>query len=147
MWANSKKIKNGASITTLIAQGTAIRGNVSFTGGLHVDGRVEGAVRAEGNDATLTLSESGSVQGEIHVPNAVINGHIVGDLHIANRLELANAARVEGNVHYRVLEMSAGAQINGKMIFRNEPQRQLSPPELESATDEPVETAISDGVA
>ena len=142
MWANSKKIKNGASITTLIAQGTVIRGNVSFTGGLHVDGSVEGAVQAEGNDATLTLSESGSVQGEIHVPNAVINGHIVGDLHIANRL-----ARVEGNVHYRVLEMSAGAQINGKMIFRNEPQRQLSPPESESAIDERAETAVSDGVA
>ena len=147
MWANSRKIKNGASITTLIAQGTVIRGNVGFTGGLHVDGRIEGAVQGEGNDATLTLSESGSVQGEVHVPNAVINGHIVGDLHISNRLELANAARVEGNVHYRVLEMSAGAQINGKMIFRNEPQRQLSPPEPESTADEPAETATSDGAA
>ena len=41
MWANSRKIKNGASITTLIAQGTVIRGNVGFTGGLHVDGRID----------------------------------------------------------------------------------------------------------
>ena len=147
MWASNKAIKNGASITTLIAQGTVIRGNVSFTGGLHVDGSVEGAVQAEGNEATLTLSENGSVQGEIHVPNAVINGRVVGDLHIANRLELANAARVEGNIHYRVLEMSAGAQINGKMIFRNEPQRQLSPPGMESAADETADSAVSDGAA
>lgn len=139
MWAsNSKTGKGGGSITTLIAEGTVIRGSVSFSGGLHVDGSIEGAVQAEGNDATLTLSEKGSVNGEIHVPNAVINGRVLGDLHIANRLELANAARVEGNVHYRVLEMSAGAQINGKMIYRAEPQRQLSGPESEAALGEPT---------
>lgn len=139
MWANSSKPgKSASSITTLIAEGTVIRGSVSFSGGLHVDGSIEGAVQAEGNDATLTLSEKGVVNGEIHVPNAVINGRVVGDLHIGNRLELANAARVEGNIHYRVLEMSAGAQINGKMIYRSEPQRQLAPPEPESPLVEPA---------
>ncbi|MFZ2235129.1 MAG: polymer-forming cytoskeletal protein [Dokdonella sp.] len=142
MWAsNSKTVRSGTSITTLIAQGTVIQGNVNFTGGLHVDGRIEGAVRAEGSDATLTLSENGSVQGEVHVPNAVINGNVVGDLHIANRLELANAARVEGNIHYCVLEMNAGAQINGKMIFRSEPQRRLSAPGVEQPDERDAETA------
>ena len=142
MWAsNSKTVRSGTSITTLIAQGTVIQGNVSFTGGLHVDGRIEGAVQAEGSEATLTLSENGSVQGEVHVPNAVINGRVTGDLHIANRLELANAARVEGNIHYCVLEMNAGAQINGKMIFRSEPQRRLSAPEAERLDEHHAETA------
>lgn len=138
MWANNNKaVKHSAAVTTLIAQGTQICGNVSFTGGLHIDGRIDGAVQADGNDATLTLSESGSIKGEVHVPNAVINGHVAGDLHIGNRLELANAARVEGNIHYRVLEMSAGAQINGKMIYRSEPQRQLAAPDAEAALGEP----------
>ncbi len=144
MWANnSKTVRSGASITTLIAQGTVIQGNVSFTGGLHVDGRIEGAVQAEGTDATLTVSENGSVHGEVHVPNAVINGNVVGDLHIANRLELANAARVEGNIHYCVLEMNAGAQINGKMIFRSEPQRRLSAPVAKTDDDHGAETAAA----
>ncbi len=143
MWANNNKpVRNGSSITTLIAQGTIIKGNVSFTGGLHVDGRIEGAVQAEDKDATLTLSENGSVHGEVHVPNAVINGRVVGDLHIANRLELANAARVEGNIHYCVLEMNAGAQINGKMIFRNEPQRRLSAPGVEAVDEQHAETTV-----
>ena len=147
MWANnSKTVKSGTSITTLIAQGTVIRGNVSFSGGLHVDGRIEGAVQAEGSDATLTLSENGSVQGEVHVPNAVINGKVVGDLHIANRLELANAARVEGNIHYCVLEMNAGAQINGKMIFRTEPQRRLSAPGAEAIGEQADETSVAESV-
>ena len=143
MWANNNKtVRNGASITTLIAQGTVIQGNISFTGGLHVDGRIDGAVQAEGSDATLTLSENGSVNGEVHVPNAVINGRVVGDLHIANRLELANAARVDGNIHYCVLEMNAGAQINGKMIFRSEPQRRLSAPGVEAVGEHDAETAV-----
>ncbi len=144
MWAsNSKTVRSGASITTLIAQGTVIRGNVSFTGGLHVDGRIEGEVQAEGSDATLTLSENGSVHGEVHVPNAVINGKVVGDLHIANRLELANAARVEGNIHYCVLEMNAGAQINGKMIFRSEPQKRLSAPGSGTDDEHAAESAAA----
>lgn len=143
MWANNNKtVRNGASITTLIAQGTVIQGNISFTGGLHVDGRIDGAVQAEGSDATLTLSENGSVHGEVHVPNAVINGRVVGDLHIANRLELANAARVDGNIHYCVLEMNAGAQINGKMIFRSEPQRRLSAPGVEAVGEHDAKTAV-----
>ena len=103
-------------------------------------------MQAEGSDATLTLSENGSVQGEVHVPNAVINGKVVGDLHIANRLELANAARVEGNIHYCVLEMNAGAQINGKMIFRSEPQRRLSAPGAEATDEQNVEAAVAESV-
>ena len=49
------------------------------------------------------------------------------------RLELAGKARVEGNIYYKVLEMSAGAQINGKMMHRAEPPRQLSGPDAEPA--------------
>lgn len=138
MWGNSKSGRGVISVTTLIAQGTTIRGNIAFSGVLHVDGVVEGSLQADGNDATLTLSERGRIHGEISVPNAVINGAVVGNLHIGNRLELANAARVEGDIHYRVLEMSAGAQINGKMIYRSEAPRQLAGPDADAAIAEPA---------
>ncbi|HSE13629.1 MAG TPA: polymer-forming cytoskeletal protein, partial [Rudaea sp.] len=63
----------------------------------------------------------------------VINGAVTGDVTADERLELASNARVEGNVYYKVLEMSAGAQINGKMVHRAEPPRQLSGPGAEPA--------------
>lgn len=122
-----------SAITTLIAEGTVIRGDVAFTGGLHLDGMIEGAISADGEGALLTLSEKGRVSGEIRASNAVINGAVSGDIVVAERLELASNARVEGNVYYKVLEMAAGAQVNGKMVYQAETPRQLSGPEMLAA--------------
>jgi cytoskeletal protein CcmA (bactofilin family) len=136
MFGNGKRNGHGhavAAITTLIAEGTMIRGDVEFAGGLHLDGFIEGAISAEGADAVLTLSDKGRVTGEIRTSNAVINGTVRGDIVIGERLELASSARIEGNVYYKVLEMAAGAQVNGQMIYQPDPPRQLSGPEAAPA--------------
>lgn len=117
-----------AAINTLIAAGTTIRGDVHFTGGLHLEGAIEGSIAAEGADSVLTMSDQGRVTGEVRVSNAVVNGVVVGDLFVGERLELAGNARVDGNVHYKVLEMAAGAQVNGKMLFQTEAPRRLAAP-------------------
>jgi cytoskeletal protein CcmA (bactofilin family) len=124
--------------TTLIAAGTEIRGDVHFSGRLHLDGKVEGALHGEGAQAMLTLSEHAVVTGEVHAPHVVIDGTINGDVNAGERLELASNARVEGNVYYKMLEMSAGARINGKMVHRAEAQKQLPKPEETSVSDEPA---------
>lgn len=126
---NRKRNERGGSAdTSLIARGTVIRGDLRFSGALHLDGRIEGAVLAEGEDAVFTLSEHGLVQGEIHVPHAIINGQVHGDIHVGERLELAPQARIVGDVHYRTLEMAAGAQVNGRMTHR--PEVAAAPREL-----------------
>ncbi len=116
--------------TSLIARGTVIRGDLRFTGALHLDGRIEGTVLAEGDDAMFTLSEHGEVQGEVRVPHAVINGHITGDVHVSVRLELAPLARIDGDLRYHTLEMAAGAQVNGRISRQSEEgQRALAAPD------------------
>lgn len=117
-----------ASITTLIAAGTVIEGHLHFSDGLHLDGKVNGSVVGEGEHAVFTLSESGTVKGQISSANAIINGRVEGDISVADRLELAGEARVDGNVYYKVLEMAAGAQVNGKMVYQSDEPRQLSGP-------------------
>jgi cytoskeletal protein CcmA (bactofilin family) len=125
---------SNAHDTSLIARGTVIQGDLRFSGALHLDGRIEGAVLGEGPDAVFTLSEHGQVQGDVRVPHAIINGNVQGDIHIEERLELAPQARVHGDVHYKTLEMSAGAQVNGRMSHRDgEATRELPAPELEDA--------------
>lgn len=126
---NRKDTRRGAESTTLIAAGTEIRGDIHFSGCLHVDGKIQGAIRGESEQAILTLSEHADVHGEVYAPRIVINGKVCGDVTAAERLELASNAQVEGNVYYKVLEMAAGAQINGKMVHRDEPQRQLPKPD------------------
>jgi cytoskeletal protein CcmA (bactofilin family) len=129
MFGNDKRgAKAMAAITTLIAEGTRIRGDVHFEGGLHLEGVIDGAVSAGGADSVLTVSGKGRVNGEVRVSNAVVNGAVHGDLHVSERLELAAEARVDGNVHYKLLEMAVGAQVNGKMLYQAEPRR-LAPPD------------------
>ena len=118
-----------AETTSLIANGTQVRGDVTFNGRLHVDGSVEGALHGEGDNAVLTLSNSARIKGQITAPHVVINGEVDGDVTATQRLELAAGSRVEGNVYYKVMEMSAGAQINGKIVHRAETPKQLAAPE------------------
>jgi cytoskeletal protein CcmA (bactofilin family) len=139
---NSKKEaapKSNGGKPTLVAKDTVIQGNVTFGGAIYIEGRIEGTLRAEGDDAFLTLSDQGSIIGEIHAPRVVLNGQVKGDVHAAERLELAEAARIEGNIFYKVLEMAAGAQINGKMVHQSEAPRRLPAPEGKtSAAPEPA---------
>jgi cytoskeletal protein CcmA (bactofilin family) len=129
--------------TSLIARGTVIRGDLRFNGALHLDGRIEGTVLAEGDDALFTLSEHGEVQGEVQVPHAVINGHITGDVHVSVRLELAPLARIDGDLRYHTLEMAAGAQVNGRISRQADmAQCALLPPES-GAPDAVAEVATA----
>lgn len=123
--------------TSLIARGTVIRGDLRFTGALHLDGRIEGTVLAEGEDAMFTLSEHGQVQGEIRVPHAVINGHVTGDVHVGVRLELAAQARIDGDLRYHTMEMAAGAQVNGRISRQTE-----ETPKVLSGPEEPATAAL-----
>ncbi|MDJ0656635.1 MAG: polymer-forming cytoskeletal protein [Xanthomonadales bacterium] len=105
-------------IDTLIGENTTLKGDLTFKGGLHVDGQIDGSVTASG-DGVFTLSEKGTVKGEVRAPVMVINGRIEGDLHCSQRLELNAESRVTGNVHYASLEMRLGAQVNGQLACQS----------------------------
>lgn len=105
------------AVDTLIGPQTVFRGDLHFSGGLYVEGRVIGKLIAEdGQPATLTLAEQGSIEGEVRAPVVVINGRLDGDVHASERVELAAKARVQGNVHYKVVEMSAGSMLTGRLV-------------------------------
>ena len=117
-----KKHFRSPKITTVIGKGTSIEGNVHFTAGLHVDGIIKGNVFSAEDDqkATLTLSEEGLVEGNVQVANVMLNGTVIGDVVAANRVELAPKARITGTLTYALLEMSMGAEVNGKLIHSGE---------------------------
>lgn len=116
MWGNSRKPK-ATKIDTLIGQQTEVSGDVKFGGGLHVDGVVRGNIigEVEGH-SVFSLSEHGTVEGEIHVPHSMLNGVVIGNVYSSEHIELASKARITGDVYYNLLEMSAGAQVNGRLI-------------------------------
>lgn len=121
MWGNKK----GASkrISSLVGHSTKISGDLDFSGGLLIDGKVIGKITAVDDDnAAITISENGYVQGEIQVPNIVINGIVEGNVYASNNVELAKKARVFGNVYYNLFEMEMGAEVNGNLVHVSEDQ-------------------------
>jgi cytoskeletal protein CcmA (bactofilin family) len=76
---NRQKPQN--RIDTLIGAETVVEGDVDFSGGLRVDGAINGNVNETGSKAgTLVLSERGRIEGSINVSHAVINGAVIGPL-------------------------------------------------------------------
>jgi len=104
-------------IDSLIGAGTRIEGNISFAGGLRVDGEVQGNVTAAADQAsTLVVSEHARIDGEIHVAHLVANGTINGPVFAADSLELQANSRLRGDVHYSTLEMHLGAIVEGRLV-------------------------------
>ncbi len=121
---NDQKIRS-ARVDTLIGRGTTIDGDLRFSGGLHVEGVIKGNLAADGDDATLILSEHGHIQGEVRVPSMVLNGMINGDVFASGKVELFEKARICGDVYYNLLEMAVGAEVNGKLV-RQKPETSAS---------------------
>ncbi|WP_275099939.1 bactofilin family protein [Sedimenticola hydrogenitrophicus] len=123
--ARFKKFR-APKIATVIGSGTTIQGDVNFTGGLHVDGLIRGNVMVEPDgESALTLSEQGRVEGDIQVPNVILNGTVVGDVYASERVELAPKAKITGTVYYNLLEMAMGAEVNGQLIHTKDAQPQM----------------------
>ena len=106
------------SSTTLISKDSEIIGNIQFSGDLEIQGVVRGNIQAKSESgATVRVVEGGRVEGEIHAPKVIINGEVVGDVHCDQHVELAAKACVDGNVHYNLIEMVKGAQLNGNLVY------------------------------
>lgn len=123
---NSPKAKAGAA-DTLICKQTKITGDINFSGVLYIDGHILGNVSADDlEDSLLTIGTNGYVEGEINVPHVMILGRVKGDVHALEHVELMPNSRVEGDVYYKLIEMTMGAEVNGQMVHKVEKQKLLS---------------------
>ena len=122
MFNKGSKKRKADKINTLVGRQTEIQGDIRFSGGLHVDGTVKGNVSADNDGRSLlSLSESGVIEGAVSVPYVVLNGTVAGDVLSSEHVELAAKARITGNVHYNLLEMAVGAEVNGQLVHAHEP--------------------------
>ena len=114
-----RKRKNSIEVTrleSLVADNMAVTGDVVFASGLRVDGRIDGNVTsAKDANGLLVLSEKGTIKGAVRTWDAVINGTIIGDLHVDHFLELQANARVTGNITYRQMQLECGAAVEGRL--------------------------------
>jgi cytoskeletal protein CcmA (bactofilin family) len=105
------------TIDTLIGVKSELKGDIVFSGGLRIDGKVRGNITAKGDaNSTLVLSEHAVITGNVTVPHIITNGSIKGNVRAAERIELQAKSEVVGDVYYKVIEMALGAVINGNLV-------------------------------
>ena len=113
---DNKRHANGPA-HTLVSRSTEIVGDIHFSGELIIEGKVKGNIYAEDDsEALIRVAENGSVEGEICVPTAIVNGLVQGDVRAAIHIELAAKAVVVGNVYYNLIEMVMGSEVNGNLM-------------------------------
>jgi len=134
-------------VDALIGPQVTIRGDVIFSGGLYVDGRIEGNVIAEDGaaNAVLTLSEQGHIEGEVRASVVILSGRLEGDVHASERIKLEATSRVSGNIHYQVVEMNAGAQLNGRLIHSGTMAALPAPEKKSESTTKPNKNEKTEG--
>jgi cytoskeletal protein CcmA (bactofilin family) len=117
MWKRKQRPAPQKRIDSLIGEGTVVSGDVTFAGGLRIDGHVRGNVTAaSGEPSTLVVSAKARIDGEVRVSHLVVNGAVNGPISADDYLELQPDARVNGDVNYRMLEMHVGAVIEGRLV-------------------------------
>lgn len=121
MWKKAKggseSLQRFSGKTSVIASGAELLGDLHFEGAVQVDGRVRGNLHT--SDGVVLVSQEGEVLGEIRAPRVILQGAVKGDVHAAELLELGPSARVSGNLYYGVMEMAAGAHIEGRLCRSN----------------------------
>jgi cytoskeletal protein CcmA (bactofilin family) len=148
MLGNKKSSVSVSGKTTLISSDTVILGDIRFSGVLDVEGLVQGNIVAQpGKDAVVRVIAKGRVEGEIRAPSVIINGAVEGNVHSTKHLELASKARVQGNVYYTLVEMAAGAEVNGSLAHVAEPdvakgKKKDSPAVAAGPGDHPASLAV-----
>ena len=138
MW-NKEKKGSRHSYDTLLSSHTKIKGDIHFSGGLHIDGQIFGSVLAEpDSSAVVRISDHGLVEGQVRAPHVIINGRVDGDVFCFEHVELAANAVVNGTVHYKLIEMVKGAQVNGNLVHDAEaiPAKSVSAENKEAVSAE-----------
>lgn len=142
MFGDKSKAKT-VKVKTLISEDTEINGGLVFCGGLHLDGVIKGEVSAATGDsrAMLTVGEAALIEGNVDVPYLMLDGKIIGDVRVAETVELAPHAIVTGDIYYNRLEMAIGAEVNGQLIHvgegeQNDASSKAGTPDLDQNSKE-----------
>ena len=119
---NNKPIKileQNVNDVSRISQGTAIRGDMTASTDIRVDGQVDGMLYSDGK---VVVGESARLSGKLFGSTIDFWGKMDGDVFVKDTLSLKSSSKVNGNIHVRRIQVEMGAEINGsfKMITEQE---------------------------
>jgi len=97
---------------TIIAPGTEITGDITASGVVKVEGKIEGSIKSA---AQVLVAKGGLVLGDINTREAVLGGQVRGTVHAEERVEVQATALIEGDIVTRRIQIAEGGQVNGSI--------------------------------
>ncbi|RDU62709.1 MULTISPECIES: polymer-forming cytoskeletal protein [Helicobacter] len=113
---NDKQISGNSGNTSIIAQGTKIKGDVISECNLHVDGTLEGNIIAKTN---VAIGKNGSVNGSINSEHLVVSGKLMGNCE-CNIVEILPQGRIDGSITAKELIIEKTGEFVGQsVVYKN----------------------------
>jgi cytoskeletal protein CcmA (bactofilin family) len=100
---------NSPRMPSVISPELSVVGDLHCTGGIQIEGTVEGQITGQ----AVTIVEGARVSGPIHADTVWVSGSINGEIE-GNTVVLASTASVKGNIAHKTLSIEAGAQFEGQ---------------------------------
>lgn len=104
-------------IETIIGSGTSFKGNLTVTGTIRIDGKVNGEINADGD---VIIGESGQVTGNVKGRNITIAGRLDGNADTEGLLHLTSTAIVRGDIHVESFTVEEGAKYKGNCQMKHD---------------------------
>ena len=108
--------KTAAEIETILGPNTSIKGDVRSSGGIRIDGDLEGTIDIAGN---LVVGEAAKVVATINAHNVQIQGTVQGDV-TARRLEVLDTGKLWGNITVDSFVLDDGGFFSGQSAMQSE---------------------------
>lgn len=101
-----------------IGKSVVIKGELSGSEDLYVDGVVEGTIELQGNN--LVIGPNGRVHANINAKGVVVQGKLEGDIRASERAELRKSAVAVGDIYTKRIAVEDGANFKGKVDIQRE---------------------------
>jgi cytoskeletal protein CcmA (bactofilin family) len=105
-----------------IGKSLVIKGEVTGSESLYIDGRVEGSINLSGN--RVTIGKNGVVSANISAREIVILGKVKGNLTASDRVDIRNEGSLTGDVVAQRISIEDGAYFKGGIDIRKPGQKQ-----------------------
>ena len=124
-----------------IGRSLFIKGEVSGSESLYIDGRIEGSINLAGN--RVTIGRNGSVAANISAREVVILGKVHGNIQVTDRLDIRSEGSLTGDVITQRISVEDGAILKGSVQVRAAEQKHAQG-QTKTASAEPGKSAATE---
>ena len=107
-------------LSTFIGKDCRVGGSIFVSGGLKVDGEVDGKIESEG---FVTVGKTGVVKSDIFAEECLISGNVNGNIEVKEVLELEKSAVLNGDITAKILKIHSGAIFNGNCLMASDSKK------------------------